>query len=107
MLNPDQIAKAIEYNKKQAGTLWKITDLPAELQAARSADTAVFAEAVADAQVKKGIKSDGMLGPSTLAALVPPKSVVTKDIEGKAAAALILVCEAEANKGAIPAANAA
>jgi hypothetical protein len=67
MLNSAQIESAISYNKKQAGVLWKIDELPTELKAARSADTAAFALAVGAAQEAKGIASDGKLGPSTLA----------------------------------------
>ena len=102
MLNTEQLASAVAYNKKQAGVLWKIDELPAELKAARSADTAAFALAVGAAQEAKGIAADGKLGPNTLAAILgkadtaaPAASTVPV---GDWAAALISVCEAEAAK---------
>ena len=100
MLNTEQLASAIAYNKKQAGVLWKITELPLELQAARSADTAAFALAVGTAQEAKGIAADGKLGPTTLAHILgkvaaPVASAVPV---GDWAGALISVCEAEAAK---------
>jgi hypothetical protein len=100
MLNTAQIESAISYNKKQAGVLWKIDELPAELKAARSADTAAFALAVGAAQEAKGIATDGKLGPSTLATILgkvaaPVASTVPV---GQQAAALVAVCEAEAAK---------
>jgi len=99
MLNTEQLASAIAYNKKQAGVLWKITDLPSELQAARSADTAVFALAVGAAQEAKGIAADGKLGPSTLAHILGKVAVdapVTNVTE--TALALISAAAAEAAK---------
>ena len=100
MLNTEQLASAIAYNKKQAGVLWKIPDLPAELQAARSADTAAFALAVGAAQEAKGIAVDGKLGPTTLAHILGKVAVdapVTNVTE--AALGLISAATAEANKG--------
>lgn len=100
MLNTEQLASAVAYNKKQAGVLWKITDLPAELQAARSADTAVFALAVGSAQEAKGIAADGKLGPTTLAHILGKVAVdapVTNVTE--VALGLISAATTEANKG--------
>jgi len=100
MLNTEQLASAVAYNKKQAGVLWKIDELPMELKSARSADTAAFALAVGSLQEAKGIASDGKLGPSTLAHILgkvaaPVASTVSV---GDWAGALISVCEAEAAK---------
>jgi hypothetical protein len=99
MLNTVQIESAISYNKKQAGVLWKIDELPAELKAARSADTAAFALAVGAAQEAKGIAADGKLGPTTLAHILGKVAVdapVTNVTE--TALALISAATAEAAK---------
>lgn len=99
MLNTEQLASAIAYNKKQAGVLWKIDELPNELQSARSADTAVFALAVGSAQEAKGIAVDGKLGPTTLAHILGKVAVdapVTNVTE--VALALIAAATAEAAK---------
>lgn len=100
MLNTEQLASAVEYNKKQAGVLWTLADLPADLQAARSADTAAFALAVGAAQEAKGLKADGKLGPATLAALKAPAAAAApvKNVT-EAALALIATATAEADKG--------
>ena len=100
MLNTEQLASAVAYNKKQAGVLWNLADLPTELKAARSADTAAFALAVGTAQEAKGIAVDGKLGPHTLATILGKDDahVASAVPVGQQAAALIAVCKAEADK---------
>ena len=58
------------YNARQSGTLWSAKDLPAPLNTLDPASTA-FADAVAAAQKAKGLVADGMLGPTSLAAIAP------------------------------------
>lgn len=96
MLNSEQLAKATAYNAKQAGSLWQITNLPESLKAARTADSAAFALAVGALQEANGLKVDGMLGPGTLAA-ISPKVAAPKPTD--AVAALVAICEQEADKG--------
>ena len=88
------------YNARQSGTLWSAKDLPAPLNTLDPASTA-FADAVAAAQKAKGLTADGMLGPTSLAAIAPkaPGPVPAAAPAGDAAAALIAVCEREAAKG--------
>lgn len=75
LLTKDQIAKAIAYNVKKAGTLWKTEDVQAALY--RGVIGAVlylpqqegFALTVAQFQKQHNLDVDGCLGPATFALL--------------------------------------
>ncbi len=86
---PIDVSRAIKYNVKVAGKLWKQSDLPSPLDDNDlSPDTAAFATAVAAFQTSLSLTSDGMLGPSTYAALraMPPSvdSNAAHDFPGEA-----------------------
>lgn len=85
---------AVAYNSKQVGVLWQVAELPLPL---RTLDpkTPVFASAVATLQAQHGLPVDGMLGPTTLRTICPPK--VTSITES--ALALIATATAEEKKG--------
>jgi len=85
---------AVAYNSKQVGVLWQVAELPLPL---RTLDpkTPVFASAVATLQAQHGLPADGMLGPTTLRTICPPKVVNVTE----AAMALIATATAEEKKG--------
>lgn len=88
----------VAYNVSQSGKIWKVAELPAPLNGLDPA-TAAFADAVAALQSAKGVTADGKLGPGTLSAIKAPAAPAKPAPAGGAVAALIAVCEAEANKG--------
>lgn len=98
MLTAEQITKAIAYNANQAGNLWWLTDLPEPLKVAAPTGTAAFANVVADLQAKNGLKVDGLLGPATLAAIMPKAEPVAPKSVTEAALGLISTATAEADK---------
>jgi hypothetical protein len=65
-----------KYNAKQAGVLWTASELQPPLNGLDPAGVE-FADAVTALQVEHGLKADGKLGPSTLAALTAPALVKT------------------------------
>jgi len=84
----------VAYNLSQVGKSWKREDLPPPFATLDPASVA-FADAVATFQAAKGLTADGKLGPSTFAALVPPKPAAAGDF----AALLVESCHVELRKG--------
>lgn len=84
----------IAFNLAQAGTTWKREELPPPFNTLDPSGAA-FADAVATFQAATGLGADGKLGPKTLAAMRPAAPKVPTD---SPAAALIAVCQAEADK---------
>jgi hypothetical protein len=86
----------ITYNLAQVGKSWKREELPPPFSTL-DPGSATFADAVATFQAAKGLSADGKLGPNTLVAMRPAAPAVTAPA-GSSAAALIAVCQAEADK---------
>jgi hypothetical protein len=88
---------AVAYNVRQNDVLWHAKGLPAPFNTLDPA-TPAFASAVVTFQQAKGLTADGKLGPSTLAALMPPTPLPAFN-GTEAALMLIAACTGEANKG--------
>lgn len=89
---------AVAYNTRQAGVLWQVADLPLPLSG-MDPKTFAFAGAVGVLQEQHGLKADGMLGPTTLAAIKTPVAPVAPAVITEAALALVAAATAEADKG--------